>query len=441
MIKDFLYPQPKILNPNTGTKLFQKDNLKEKSVMVIDNGIFFGLAQRLARDFGKVYYYTDYNEEFLTIEQVLIGAGFEDVNIVKVKDVFEVDADLYVFPNSNHEALQARLISMNKNVFGSRYGAQLEGDRWFGVKTVKECGLPIPNVARINGVDNLIAFLADKEDKWIKISHYRGVGETWHYTNMDECQDYLNKLKYELGAINTIFEFLVFDAIDAEVETGFDGIFIDDQFSNIVSLGFEIKDLLYVAKYIKYQDLPEIVKIVGNKVNPALKQFGYRNFFSTEERITKNKIPYFTDWTCRSASPAGELFYENISNISEAIWYGAQGLHIELQAQFLYGVQGNIISDYGCTNWMNVEFPDDIQQYVKLRNCCKIDNKIYCIPQPYEYPELGTVLGFGNTLQEAAEQCVSHASQVKGFQIEVRCDALEEALKQIELAKAYGINF
>lgn len=439
MIQDFLYPLPIILNPNKEIGSFEKVDLKTKSVLICDNGIFFGIAQRLAEDFGTVYYYTDYTEEFLTTEQVLIGAGFD--NITKVKDVFEVDVDLYVFPNSNHEALQAQLIKAGKLVFGSRYGAQLESDRWFGVKTVQECGLPVPNVKKINGVDNLIAYLTDKEDKWIKISHYRGVGETWHFTTMDECQDYLNKLKYELGAINTIFEFLVFDSIDADIETGFDGMFIDDQFSNIVSLGFEIKDLLYVAKYIQYKDLPELVKVVGDKITPALNKFGYRNFFSTEERIPKNKIPYFTDWTCRSASPAGELFYSNITNISEAIWYGAQGIKVDLQAQYKYGVQGNIISDYGSTNWMQVEFPEEISKYVKLRNCCKINDKIYCIPQPYEYPELGTVLGFGNTLEEAVLNCQENAEQVKGFQIEVRCDAIEEALAQIKKAKAYGIEF
>ena len=69
------------------------------------------------------------------------------------------------------------------------------------------------------------------------------------------ARDYLNKIKNDLGLANKIFEFLIFDPIDAEIETGFDGLFIDDEFLNIVSMGYEIKDCAYLCKYLNYNEL------------------------------------------------------------------------------------------------------------------------------------------------------------------------------------------
>ena len=437
-IQEFLYPEPVIINPNKITEI-DKSNIKQKSCLIADNGVFFGLAQRLSRDFGEVYYYTDWAEEFPTIDQVMIGAGFD--NIIPIKDFFSVTPDLYIFPNSNNAHLQNILIKSGCKVFGSRFGDQLEQNRWFGLTETKKDGLPVPQVYKLVGCDNLIKFLKDKTDKWIKISYYRGEGETWHYTNYTECEDYLNKLKNDLGAVNKVFEFLVFDPINAEIETGFDGIFIDDAFLNIVSMGYEIKDCAYVAKYLNYNDLPPIVKVVGDKITPSLSQFGYRNMFSTEERIPSNGTPFFTDWTCRFGSPSNELFIENITNLGEAIWNGAQGIKTILKCEYAYGVQAHIYSEYACHNWTNISYPKEIERFVTLRNCCKIEDKIYIIPQPYEYPEIGTVLGFGNTLQEAIDMCKINAEQIKGFQVEIKLDSIEKGIEQIQKGEKYGITF
>ena len=440
MINNFLFPQNlTIENWNQQTPILS-GNLNEIVAIIIDNGLFVDVAQRLSKDFKKVYYFTAHREEFPTIEQVSIGMGLD--NIIKVKDIFEPeDVDIYIFPNTGDQQLQKHLIKMGKIVLGSRKADDLELNRFYGMKKLQEIGLPTPNIVKIFGLDNLVNYLTPLTDKYIKCSYYRGEFETFHYTNINECSNYLQKLKVDLGAIADIFEFNVFNPIDSVIETGADCIVIDGKPSDYIQYGYEIKDLAYVAKWVKYDELPNIIKQVHNPINNLLGQYGYRNLFSSEIRITKNQIPYMIDYTTRFGAPSHELILENVENISDVLFQGAQGVSIPLKIKYTYAVQANIISEWGCENWLEIDFPTEIEQFVKLRNVCKINNKMYCIPQPYSYPEMGTVLGFGNTIEEAIDMCKKNAEQVKGFQLEIRVDALDEALIQIEKGKQLNINF
>lgn len=258
---------------------------------------------------------------------------------------------------------------------------------------------------------------------------------------MTECENYLQKLKFELGSVADIFEFNVFDPIDSVIETGADGVVIDGIPSDYIQYGYEIKDLAYVAKWVKYNDLPTIIKQVHDPINKLLGEYGYRNLFSSEIRVTKNNIPYMIDFSTRFGAPSHELILENVLNLADVLYQGAQGISIPLQIKYPYAAQANIISEYGCENDLVIDYQKEIEQFVKLRNVCKINNEMICKVQPYEYPEMGTCLGFGNTIQEAIENCKNVAKQIHGFDLQIRVDALDEGLKQIELGKSYGIDF
>ena len=441
-IINFLFPTAKpIINPNPNGNI-DTVNLKDKTIMVVDHGIFTYLAEKLVPYFKKVYYFCHYQEEFQTLHQISIGLGLPGV--INVHDIFEVDdVDLYIFPNTYDSILQTQLLKMGKNVFGGRKGDELELNRWYGLQKLQEIGLPVPNLTRIIGLNSLIEFLKTVENKYIKISGLRGIGETWHFSNYQECEQYLNvELRENCGGLENYIEFLIFDPIGDKnsIETGMDSICIDGQFSDMVSYGYEIKDACYVCKYVKYEQLPQIIKNSTDKLQNTLKEYGYRNFFSDELRIA-NTVPYLIDFTCRLGSPSGELLIENIENIAEVIWYGAQGQSIPLKMKYVYGVQAHIKSCFVQENWQTVFIDESVKPFVKLRNYCIVDGKYYVIPNPMGYDEVGTILGFGNTLEEAIIHLQNNAEKVSGFQIEIELDAIEKGINQIKEGLKIGINF
>lgn len=440
-ITDFLFQPPTgPVNYNPEIQPLQEVDLKTKSVMVIDHGIFTYVAEKLVNIYGKVYYFCHHQEEYPTIEQLAIGTGIPGVT--KVHDPLEVDCDLYVFPNTYDSTLQKQLLKMGKNVWGSRKGDELELNRWYGLQTLSKVGLPVPNATKIIGVDNLINYLRQTNNKYIKISYLRGVTETFHYTNMKECGNYLNvELREACQPLEKYIEFIVFEPIDAKIESGFDCINIDGQFSDYVQLGYEVKDCAYVFKTVKYNELPELIKITGDKLSDVFKGYGYRGFFSNEVRITENKIPYLIDFTCRLGSPSGEPMIENLENIGEVLWYGSQGHLLPLKFKNVYGCQAHIYSTYGTDKAQPIFYPEEIKDYVKLRNYCIVDGQRYIIPEPMCYSEKGTVIGYGSTLQEAIDQCKEHASQISGWGVEIKLDDIEKGLDSIKIGEQYGIIF
>ena len=442
-IQDNSFLFPKNLSPINWNKetTFDNGNVKDKVALVADNGIFIELAIRLAKDFKKVYYYTDWKEEFPVLEQVAIGFGVQ--NIINVKDIFEPDdVDIYIFPNTGNPYIQKKLINDGKIVWGTRMAEDLELNRFYGAKQLQKAGLPVPNIKNIQGIDNLITYLTPLQDKWIKVSYYRGQGETWHFTNIKECAGYLENVKCKLGPFGEVFEWLVFDPIEAVTETGADGIVIDGQPANYIQYGYEVKDLCYCAEWIEYAKVPELIKVVHDKINPILGQYGYRNFFSTEIRVTESKIPYMSDFTTRMGAPSFELIIENVENISDVIWNGAQGKLIDLKPKYKYACMANMLSEFGCDNNLAIFFPSTIRDMVKLRNLAVINGTYYYIAQPYAYPEIGSVLGFSNTsMEDAIAQCKANAKQVSAYQLEIRVDALDECLNEIEKGKSIGIDF
>ena len=409
--------------------------------MVCDNGVFGPeLCIRLAREFKKVYFYSAWKEEFPVLNQLCISFGVP--GIINVRDVFEPDdVDLYVFPNVGDPYIQKQLISQGKKVFGSRMAEDLELNRFYGAKQLQKVGLPVPNIINVKGIDYLIKYLTPLEDKWIKISYYRGEMETFHFTNIKECYGFLENLKHKLGAIGNEIEFLVYDPIEAIVETGGDLIIIDGKPSSHMQIGYELKDEAYIAKIVPYNDCPEIIKTVHDKINPLLGQYGYRNLFSTEIRVTNSKLMYMSDFTCRFGAPSFELFIENCQNFPEVIWKGAQGISIPLEMKYTYGVSAHIYCEFAQENWAPIFFPKEIRPFVKIRNLAIINDIMYYVPQPYEYPEYGCVLGFGNTLEEAVNHCKQNASQISGYQITIKLDSIEAGLKQIEEGNKIGISF
>lgn len=416
-------------------------DLKSKTVCCVDNGIFVEWAIKLAEDFGRVLYWSPWVDAFPRSNSMLIGDGIPE--ITRIKNFWEyVDAvDLFVFPDVYYADWQADLVARGKRVWGSRYGDELELNRWQTKKLMQRIGLPVQHIARIEGLTKLCEYLKKNENKWIKISATRGDFETFKHDDYALSEPKLKELGHRLGAKAEIMSFLVEDDLPDRCEIGYDGICIDGAFPPTAMQGYEIKDLGLVGRVKKYEELSEPVKFVNSKLAHILENYGYRGFFSSEIRYGRDKIPYLIDPCMRAASPPSELYMEMFDNWGEVMWAGAAGQIVDLNPVAEFGVEIMIHSSWADANWQAIHFPDEIRSFVKLRNLTKIDGQYYVVPQEVGLPEVGAVVGIGDTLDDAIEMAKEHCAQVKGYFIECKTESIDEALNQIKKGEEFGIEF
>jgi len=298
-----------------------------KSCCVYDNGLFVSIAIALSKYFGKVYYCTPWSSSaFPKSNAMLIGKGIKGVEWVE--DIFEVKnkADMFVFPDCYSGSLQEHFADdLKKRVFGSRRGDDLELYRDAAKKHFQKLGLPVGKYKVIYGLQALREHLKRNENQYVKIEVTRGDMETFHAKNYRLIEPKLDELDHNLGALTKIQKFIVEDAITEAVETGMDSYCIDGKYPDKVMAGIEIKDKGYIAIIKEYKKLPEVITEFTDKISDTLRQYKYRNFFSTENRVKKDKTSYMNDFCARLGSPPSELFLHMIKNLGDIVWNGAEG--------------------------------------------------------------------------------------------------------------------
>lgn len=404
-------------------------NLKTKSVLIYDYGLFVSLAELLVGSFAKVGYFRPWETSFFpTGSELMSGSGLEGIE--RVENFFESvdDYDLIVFPGVQDSTLQQWLVKKGYRVWGSLGGAQLELSRWKTREILKEVKLPVSPAVQLEGIDALKQYLKTHKDVFVKISTFRGLGETWHHENYEMSEPQLNAMASEYGTMGKLITFVVEDTIPKAKEIGYDGFCIDGQFPKVgASFGVEVKDEAYFTKIMDYSELPSEVRLVNNKLIPSLKKMGYRNFFSTEIRMTDK--PYLIDLTCRHASPAGEIICALYENLAEILWFGAEGILIEPKVKNKFGAQIIITSEWAERYWQPIYFPKEIRPFVKLYNHCIIEGVDYIVPQPVLTKAIGSIVTLGTTEKEAIDKCKSMAKLIKGFDVTVKEGALDKAIE------------
>lgn len=416
-------------------------SLSNKVALVADNGLFCSFAQTLAREYGRVLYWTPWWSAFPKSNDRLIGSGLDGIE--RVNEFFDVvdQADIVIFPDVYMGDLQTWLESKGKRVWGGRYGEELELDRWGLKRFLKKVGLPVPPGKRMVGIDALRQYLKEKDNVWVKVSLVRGDFETRHSQSYRLIEPWLDYLEHKLGAKKFVEEFIVEDAIEPAVEVGYDGYTVDGNWPETAIYGYEIKDTGYMGCVRPYQELPEPVREVNTKLAPALARYHYRGNFSTEIRYTPAKEPFLIDPCARLGSPPSEVYQELYSNWGEIMWGGAVGEMVEPKVVAKYAVEALIHSSWADKEWAPIYMEDDVRKWVKLRNHTRIAGKDYVVPQDVGLPEIGAVVGIGDSLIEAIQKCVEHAKQLEGFDIDIKLNALDEALVEIQKAEELGVTF
>lgn len=423
-----------------------EDFFKDKTVLFKDSGMFIELAIRLSKDFGRVLYFSDWISEYPISQDDRIGEGVPGLE--RVSDFWECvydpegkyKVDIFVYPSIYNGWEQLYLRSVGKRVWGSGLGDQLERYRMEASKEFKKLDLPRPKMISIIGIDNLKKHLRGLEDKYIKISNYRGNFETKHFENYELSERWFDELSYELGDEKNIIEFIVEDPIVGS-EFGYDGFCIDGSFPETTIFGLEIKDCGYCCHVKKYTEISPLITDFNDKVSGLLNKYQYRNFMSTEIRIDDKKTPYMIDFTARIPSPPGELYMEMVDNISEIIWFGSEGVLVEPIFNSEFGIEIMINSESAQSRWLDVSFPDEIRRWVKLRNLTIINDRYCIIPRYRDFQNIGAVIATGKSMDECIKKVNQYAEKIKGEGIDVKMSSINKMNDVIESGKKLGILF
>jgi hypothetical protein len=404
---------------------------KKKTVCVIDNGLFVTWAGLLAKDFGTVYYTSPWESSYPKSNAMLIGHGMEGVK--RINDIWSVfdQVDLWVFPDVYSGALQIYLEGLGERVWGCRMAEQLELDRVGSKELCAKVGIDIGPYTVIDGLDNLRDFLKENDNQYVKISATRGDMETFYSKNYRLIEPRLNELGHSVGAKGSIMKFIVEQALDPAIETGYDGYCIDGQYPKTAMFGIEVKDKGYLLQTESYDDLPEQVRSVNDKLSPIFEACRMRGFWSSEIRVTPDCTGYLIDPCPRAGSPPSELYQILVSNWADIMYEGSVGNMVQPKFTAKWGAELLMMSEWADKNWQAVEFPPEIRDNVKLYHCCVIDGRHYVAPQWTGHKEIGAVVATGDSQEEAIENCRAIAEQVEGHYVSFDFDSLDEASDQL----------
>lgn len=423
-----------------GSEAKAMSEVSNKCCMVFDHGLFLPLALKLSESFERTLYYTPWQKGFPIINDCVVGDGFE--RIERIDEIWDHldEIDIAIFPDIQHSGLQLHLQSLGIRTWGSRKGDSLELKRAMFKSKLMEIGLEVGPYRVCKGMTELRAFLKDNEDKYVKISRYRGMMESWHHINYELSEPQLDALACAFGPLQNSVPFIVEDPLETDIEVGYDGFNIDGQWPGVGIQGYEAKDRGLIAAVQDYSDMPKEVTSVNEAIAPLLKGFQYRNFFSSEIRV-KDDLSYFIDPTCRCPSPCIEIQLEIWSNLAEFIWHGANGDLVDPIPTAKFGVECMIDHKGDEEAWRTLQVPKEAEQWVKLYACCKKDDLICIPPFPHSCNSIGALVGTGNTLEEAIDNLKATAELLKDQNVSIDVSSLFDTLKEIKTAEEAGIEF
>ena len=419
-------------------------NLKNKKILCFDNGSFFEICLKLADYYKEVMYYNPWDfTGFPKPDKARVGSEwingtkqdtFDGKPFRHVEDFFSAltEADVIFFTDCYNGSLMEHLREIGYPVCGSGKGQIIELDRWQAMKEFKENGMDVPKqIVRVVGLTNLKKHLSGVTDKWIKISKYRKLVETFHHETMELSEPILEKMEWDLGSMKETIEFLVFDPIDAIVEEGIDIYTVDGKYPNIVLAGTEVKDKAYYGEIMNYDKLSKGIKKTTEQISPILKKYGYKGFFSTEVRTTKDGKNYLSDFTARLPLPPSPLYCLMIDNLGEIIWEIAHGNMVDIKPKAKCGLYLTITSEHYDEGHQTISFPEKYRENVKLSYPLKVDGKYSCL-NINRFPEVGSICVTGNSYEECKKKMEEIIPTVKGYGIKLNNDDLDKAKAEFD---------
>lgn len=412
----------------------------EVTACVVDNGLFLPLAERLTREYSRVLYFSPWERGFSTVNEATVGDGIPGVE--RCKDIWEVkdEVDLWVFPDIQHSGLQLELESQGRAVWGARSGDELELNRELFLGVLRDVGLDVPKFKVVRGITALRNEIWDNEDKYVKISRYRGSLETFHWRSWKLDENFLDLLAVRFGAVRELVKFLVFDSIDTPLEIGGDTYGVDGRWPSPMLHGIEAKDKGYFGAVTDTEQMPDQIKAVLDAFKPILNRYRYRNFWSMEVRVTDNAA-FFIDPTCRMGLPSSSSQMELWGNLGEIIWAGAHGELVEPQptAMFSAEVLLKIKADRG-GNWRKCEIPPALRRWIKFSGHCEVDGLAWFAPDEDNDGACGWLVATGDNPKEVLETIKEYIAELPDG-LTADPAPLAEVIDAIDKGEQQGIEF
>jgi hypothetical protein len=155
-------------------------DLSNKKAVVLDHGTFISVAERLARDFGTIYYVDpSWEQSGSKIDHAITGSGLAE-NVIRVPEIFDVvdECDVAIFPDVHHAAMQLFLEKhIQIPIWGARRADNLEIKKLAFKKLQERLGMNFADYDVIEGIDALREYCMnpDKTDRWVKCTpQFRG---------------------------------------------------------------------------------------------------------------------------------------------------------------------------------------------------------------------------------------------------------------------------
>ena len=387
--------------------------------LICDHGMYVSLAARLAQD-QPVAYFSTWANAFPVSREFAPGTGIENVERVDDPIAFMLDgkASHVICPDIYTNDLERLARQLEIPTFGSGAGNELETDRYALAAFLDSHGLDVIAQEELEGIDALGKYLQKNEDKYVKVSVFRGDMESFHHIKWSSTEVWFDDLKRRLGPLAQKMRFLVQAPISDALEIGIDTFVLSGQFAMPCMIGIERKD----AGYFSWigDEFPEQFLPIVRALSSYFKEADYNNFFSNEMRINKHGV-FMTDATCRIPAPPGGVMMASIRNLSSVILKGAQPDYGK--AKYFYEIV--LKSDWVADHWLEVTYPTEL--FYAFHNYCKIDGKTWIIPHDSKYVEFGSAHGWGATRAQAKERCTEAAKALEGYQVVFDASELDKA--------------
>lgn len=414
-------------------------SVKDITVCCIDHGLFLSVAQALAKTCKRVLYQTPTEKAFTTLNDHIIGDGYPDIE--RCEDFWPIkdEIDLFVFSDIQHSGLQLELESQGFSVWGGRKGDSLELSREKFHRVLADVGLQVPKFERIVGLTKLREYLKDAEDRYIKISKYRGSLETFHWRNWGVDETALDVLAVRFGPAKELIPFLVFEPIHSEMEMGGDTFVVDGQWPDKMLHGTECKDKAYFSAVTEREKMPQQLQDVMEAFGPVLKPYRARQQWSMEVRRVSEDEAYFIDPTLRGGLPSTGSQLELISNLADVIWHGAHGDLLQPEYKAKFSAEVILTAKADKSAWTVVEVPTALKDAMKLANCCEIDGRI-CFPPNDDGDPIGWLVATGNSPQETLNNILELAKELPDG-VSAATEDLADVFKEIHAEQGEDIQF
>ena len=421
---------------------------KDMTVCVTDNigGCYINVAQELSKFFKKVYYHSVNQNPFPMISMQNIGVGYD--NIERINDFWSnlEKFDIIIFPDIYFSDWGNRLRKMGKMVWGGTNAEQLETNRHLFKDELASVNLPVAPTTYIKGVTSLIDYLKSQQDKWIKISYYRGNMETFHHINMNQSAIWLEALKLSMGPLGEEIEFIIEDSIESIAEVGYDGWTINGLMSDNSIWGIETKDCSYIGTHTIKSDLPGPIQQINNSYQSILQKYNHTGFYSNEIRVGKDGKNYYTDAAMRAGSPPSATYLSLISNWDEIIIGGCNGEIIEPKYRAKYGCELILKSSYCYKNYLPITIPKEFRDNVKLKGSFRYNDQDFIVPFEQggvnEMDAFGSVVVIGDNVDSILSEAIEIAGSLEAYGLNYDGDALNRTKKSIsDITTTLKVNF